>query len=255
MASASNLYPGFNQSEIAEDRRAISEKIARHKQSQRGNFSSNSQRSGFGNENSNRSLESEGGPLIKQKSSNKGFEQKTTTGTQQNKYLDRIGFAQDDQAINEKLRRHRRTLRQSSKRNAGGFEDSVEEDDEEELASIQLETDSQQNEMEYDSDVSESTDLMKATLGKDGSRIGSFSRDKLMKQRASSRRVRRHDGHTSPVDNTPSFISRDIETEIPSTQSVEKTLSAFLYVLLCIAILVSFVFLLEGLKLTAEKYI
>ena len=251
MASASNLYSGFNPSEIAEDRRAISKKIARHKQSQRG---SNSEKSGFSNENSNRSLESEIGPFIKQRSSNKGFEQKTTIGTQQNKFLDRRGFAQDDQAINEKLRRHRRTLRQSSKRNVGGFEDSIEEDDDD-LASIQLETASQQNEIDYDSDVSESTDLMKATLGKDGSRIGSFSREKLMKQRSSSRRVRRHDGHSSPIDNTPAFISRDIETEIPSTQSVEKTLSALLYVLLCIAILVSFVFLLEGLKLTTEKYI
>lgn len=220
--------------EIAQDRRAIFEKLRRHQLSQRG-----SQRLQGDEGSQNMAIDEE--------SPRQRFKSQSQRSLPVYPNLDPTVIAQDRQAIGEKLRRHQQMQKQTSQRQ-GGYEDEHELHD----IPITPEIDPQEK-VDNDDDMSDSIDVLRKTLGKDGGGRSSFTRlDALQRSRNekdSSRRMRRHDSHRTPIIDTTVFDLPQFATEIPTTQSLDKTLFGCLYILLCISLLISYAFFLESCKL------
>jgi len=216
-------------SDLAEDRRAISEKLRRN-QMQR----NNSERLRGGFDDAPRSM---------------------MNHQDDDSAMDASALAHDRRAISEKIRKHQ--MQRSSSLRRGGYEDTLppsmlNQDEESAYPQAQANFQSQQPDdiLEYDDDVNESLDVMQSALRKDG--------DPPMKSHTSNRpdkstrvdsRMRRHTSTRSPIVDMGHFNIPKVGIEIPTTQSREKNLAGFLYILLCIALLVSYAFFLESCKL------
>jgi hypothetical protein len=233
--ASSNVYSALDPSSLLQDRRAISEKLRRHQLLQRG---SSQRQGGYDMEEQSRSEES-----TKLRTNVQSYPQRRTSV---NSNLDPSVLAQDRQAIGEKLRRHQQMQKQGSQRQ-GGYED---ENETAQLVLSASQMESQSN-IDYDDDMSESIDVLKITLGKDGGSIRSFSkREAFSKNKEKdSTRMRRHDSHRSPIIDTTAFSIPHIATDVPTTQGLDKTLFGCLYIILCIALLISYAFFLESCKL------
>ena len=168
--------------------------------------------------------------------------------------MDASALAEDRRAISEKLRRHQ--LQKQSSRRQGGFETSsqVMNPDEETVHESNYEEehgtqDNGSHEDNFDSgDYDDSISVLKSALNKEEpAKMAHTSFGGHPSAHEESARLRRHASTRSPIVDCINIPQ--IGIVIPSTQSRAKNLTSLLYILLCVALLVSYAFFLESCKL------
>ena len=254
--SSSSIYSALDPSEMAQDRQAISEKLRKHQQQMR-----TSRQLGLGGYEDTESRTPRHQHIDEESSPFQSNAQRTVSSSLYSN-LDPSVFVRDRKAINEKLRKHQ--LMQQQKQGSlrqGGYENEEHpttrtQSHEKRSDSMIPEEEYTKSPMEYeDDDISESIDVLKITLGKECGGLDSLERAESKRAtfskdlKESSRRMRRHDSYRSPIIDTSAFTIPQIGVEIPTSQSMEKSLHACFYIFLCIALLISYAFFLESCKL------
>jgi hypothetical protein len=172
--------------------------------------------------------------------------------------MDASDIADDRRAISEKLRRHQ--LQKQGSRRQGGFEmtsEKVMNSDEETLYESILEEDYGENENGYgdnsdSSDYGDSIGVLRSALCNEGTakEMHSSFKGQPSAVREEPARLRRHASTQSPIADCVDIPQIKIgRIVVPSTQSRAKNLTALLYILLCVALLVSYAFFLGSCKL------